>query len=130
VKKNTTLRDEYTTAIQTAAYALQAGDMLNSLVRIRAAMSLNMDAPEPHNLLGVLYEMKGDDDAARRHYRAAYALDPAYKPACCNIERLVRFEWGRQDRRYDFGVVLPPAEESSIPEPEKRGLNRESFRIV
>jgi tetratricopeptide (TPR) repeat protein len=108
VKKKMTLYDEYTTALQTAAAALSQGDMMGSLPHIRQAMALNMDAPEPHNLLGILSEMKGDDGNARRHYRAAYALDPTYSPACRNLERLVVFEWGPVGRQYDYGISVQP----------------------
>jgi len=108
VKKKMTLRNEYATALQTAATALSKGDIMGSLPHIRQAMALNMDAPEPHNLLGILSEMKGDDGNARRHYRAAYALDPTYGPACRNLERLVVFEWGPVGRQYDYGISVQP----------------------
>jgi hypothetical protein len=36
--------------------------------------------------------MTGDFQSARKHYRAAYALNPAYKPSCRNLERITGFE--------------------------------------
>lgn len=70
---------------------------------ISEVMILNMDAPEPHNLLGILYEITGDDHEAKKHFRASYALDHTYIPASKNLERLVNFDWGAQSRDYDFG---------------------------
>ena len=46
------------------------------------------NAPEPQNLLGIWQELQGNEDMARKHYRAAYALDPTYRPASENLERL------------------------------------------
>lgn len=55
---------------------------------IMKALSANPDAPEPHNLLGIWYEFKGNNDLARKHYRVAYVLNPIYKPATVNLERV------------------------------------------
>jgi hypothetical protein len=102
--KNTTIRpDAFVKAITHASDALRRNDIETSRMQIANAMSLNMDAPEPHNLLGILCELTGDDTSARKHYRAAYALDPTYKPACRNLERLVLGDW-ELHRNYDYGV--------------------------
>ncbi len=126
MNKKMTLSGEYAAMVQDAADALRAGETAASLVCIREAMMLRMDAPEPHNLLGILCEMKSDDNGARRHYRAAYALDPTYKPACRNLERLVRFEWGPANRQYDYGVEPKQVEnadhQQAIPELKREGL--------
>lgn len=125
MKKKVTLPDEYAVAIQDAADALRKNETAASLVYIREAMMLKMNAPEPHNLLGILCEMKSDDNAARKHYRAAYALDPTYKPSCRNLERLVRFEWGPTSRQYDYGVEPMPEEimeQQALPELKREGL--------
>ena len=53
---------------------------------ILEAMGNNPDAAEPHNLLGVLLERKGDHEGAMRHFRAAAALDPTYEPAGRNLD--------------------------------------------
>ena len=50
------------------------------------AMSLFPDAPQPHNLLGILCEKRGNHACAMRHFRAAYELDPGYIPARKNLE--------------------------------------------
>jgi len=75
-----------------ATAALKARDFSQARADIALAMELDMDAAEPHNLLGLLYEMTGDFQAARKHYRAGYALNPTYKPCCRNLERITGFE--------------------------------------
>jgi Flp pilus assembly protein TadD len=75
-----------------ATAALKAREFSQARADIVEAMGLDMDAPEPHNLLGLLYEMTGDFQAARKHYRAGYALNPTYKPCCRNLERITGFE--------------------------------------
>lgn len=42
-------------------------------------------APEPHNLLGIILEKKGDHQNAMKHFRAAIAMEPTYHPANHNL---------------------------------------------
>jgi tetratricopeptide (TPR) repeat protein len=83
---------DFSRTVRNATSALRVRDIPRARTAIADAMAQNMDAPEPHNLLGLLYELTGDFQAARRHYRAGYALDPTYKPCCRNLERLTGFE--------------------------------------
>ncbi|HAQ41293.1 MAG TPA: hypothetical protein DCM73_10975 [Clostridiales bacterium] len=53
---------------------------------IKNAMGKYPHSPEPHNLLGLLLEAQGDHVTAMKHFRASYALDPAYFPARYNLE--------------------------------------------
>ena len=53
---------------------------------ISEAMMKFPNAPEPHNLLGIVLEKEGDHAGAMKHFRAAYALDPNYIPARQNLE--------------------------------------------
>lgn len=53
---------------------------------IRSAMGKYPHAPEPHNLIGILLEKKGDHLTAMKHFRAAWALDPTYIPARQNLD--------------------------------------------
>jgi len=94
----------YLTVVSKAVNALKVRDFALSRSMIASAMAMEMDAPEPHNLLGILYELMGDDRAARQHYRAAYALDPTYKPSCRNLERLTLFGWSSSTGPADFGI--------------------------
>lgn len=63
----------------------------------------NDHAPEPHNLLGILAETTGNLSLAGRHYRAAYDLDPTYKPAIRNLERITSFDYRVGNTNPDFG---------------------------
>ncbi|RJR38415.1 MAG: response regulator [Desulfobacteraceae bacterium] len=54
---------------------------------IGKAMAIDPGQPEPYNLTGVLFEIKGEMDEARRFFRAALDIDPAYKPATANLSR-------------------------------------------
>ena len=53
---------------------------------IKEAMERFPHSPEPHNLFGLLLEMQGDHLTAMKHFRAAFALDPAYIPARHNLD--------------------------------------------
>lgn len=55
---------------------------------IMEACITDPNAAQPHNLLGIWYEFKGNSDLARKHYRIAYVLSPTYKPASENLERV------------------------------------------
>lgn len=53
---------------------------------ICSAMERYPHAPEPHNLIGILLEKRGDHLTAMKHFRAAWALDPTYVPARQNLD--------------------------------------------
>lgn len=53
---------------------------------IRQAMADYPDNAIPHNLMGLLYEKKNDHISAMKHFRAAWALDPTYRPALMNLD--------------------------------------------
>jgi DNA-binding response OmpR family regulator len=55
---------------------------------VRRAMATDPTHPEAFNLLGALFEIRGDWLEAMRLYRAALDLDPTYKPASVNVERV------------------------------------------
>lgn len=61
---------------------------------IAKAMAKNPHSAVLHNLMGILMEKKRDHVMAMKHFRAAYALDPAYIPARYNMEQ--------------FGGMCPP----------------------
>jgi Flp pilus assembly protein TadD len=109
MKKNEICPDAFLKVITEAAESLRKQDIEASRSHIADAIMLDMNAPQPHNLLGILCELTGDDNTARKHYRAAYALDPTYKPACRNLERLVFFEIRPQKHEFDYGLDSEPA---------------------
>lgn len=55
--------------------------------RICEMMGKYPSAPEPHNLLGIIMEIRGDHFNAMKHFRAACALDPSYLPATYNLNK-------------------------------------------
>ncbi|MGN0983299.1 MAG: hypothetical protein ACI4OI_00535 [Gemmiger sp.] len=61
-------------------------DFQKCVALISQAMAEFPSAPQPHNLFGIVLEREGDHALAMRHFRAAYALDPAYAPARQNLE--------------------------------------------
>jgi len=94
--------DTFTQYVKQATDRLRRHELEEAYKMIIEAICLNPDAPEPHNLLGIWFELKMDEDKARKHYRAAYALDPTFKPACKNLERIcTMFEYRRIP--YDYG---------------------------
>ena len=54
---------------------------------IKRAIALDPNQPEGYNLMGIYYEKTGERNNALKYYRAATAIDPAYKPAIENIDR-------------------------------------------
>ena len=95
--------DIFTETITQAATCLRCNDFDKAYELITEAMHINPDAPQPHNLLGIWFELKGNGDKARKHYRAAYSLDPTFKPACKNLEQSCTVFDNNSPRTYDFG---------------------------
>jgi len=62
-------------------------------------------------LLGIIGEITGDLSLAGKHYRAAYALDPTFKPACRNLERITKFYYRLNIKNVDFVEKLELKEE-------------------
>lgn len=85
---------------------LQKHELSKAYNLISEEMHDNMDSPIPHNLLGIYYEISRDDCSARKHYRAAYALDPTYKPACRNLERIISFNRCDELFCFDYGFQI------------------------
>lgn len=89
--------------IAQAAFCLRSRDLEQAYILIADAIKMEPDAPQPHNLLGIWFELKGNDDKARRHYRAAYSLDPTFAPACKNLEQICTVFHEDNSRTFDFG---------------------------
>lgn len=56
------------------------------------AMYLYPDAPEPHNLMGIVMEKQQNHIGAMKHFRAALDLDPTYLPAKENMMEHARLD--------------------------------------
>lgn len=96
---------EFQLLIDQAIVCINENKMSEAENYLKSAMCQNVSSPITHNLLGVLYECRGDQFLAAKHYRAAYALDPSYKPAARNLHRIVCC-FDIPDNDYDLGDKL------------------------
>ena len=103
MKNNAIPNDMFSIYIAQAAQSLRNKEFEKAFGLIIETLRLDPDAPQPHNLLGILYELQGDGSRARRHYRAAYSLDPTYKPACKNLEQICTMFDDKKAHIYDYG---------------------------
>lgn len=99
----------FTSILQNVIEKLQHNELKEAYKMILDIMVINPNAPEPHNLLGLWFEMNGKDQLARKHYRIAYVLDPTYKPACNNLERISTLFLTKKIP-FDFGEELEQEE--------------------
>jgi Flp pilus assembly protein TadD len=74
--------------IKEAIADIKKHEYKNAYHFILNAINADPNRPESHNLLGIWYELCGEDALARKHYRMAYVLDPIFKPASINLERV------------------------------------------
>jgi len=93
----------YKIKIKIAISALKMGDYELALISTKQAGLENQDLPEYHNLLGIIAEHHMDHCLACKHYRAAYALDPTYKPALNNLNRIANQSGGNLPKAPDYG---------------------------
>ena len=104
------ISSKYIDYIREATDEIHNHEFEKSYKAIINAINLNPNAPEPHNLLGIWYEVKNNNDLARKHYRAAYALDPTYKPASENLERVCTFSVSKR-KQFSFGEEIVEEQE-------------------
>lgn len=83
--------DDFDGCVAAARALLKEGKLAEALPVIQKAVKLGTDRPEGFNFLGALAELRGDQDAARRMYRVALTVDPAYFPAALNLKRLCQW---------------------------------------
>lgn len=76
-------------------------DYLKAKEYLKKAVAENLESGEPQNLLGILYEYEGDIASAAKHYRAALDLEPTYKPAQDNLERVTSFHYMKNNINFD-----------------------------
>ena len=50
-----------------------------------------------------MYELQGNLDLARKHYRASYDLDPTFKSADKNLQRITNFRYSLNIEDIDYG---------------------------
>jgi len=78
----------YDNTIDKAIELLKSRQYNEAHEHLHCAISIHDYRPEAYNLLGVLYEKKGDSLKAIRFYRVSYYFDQSYKPATNNLERM------------------------------------------
>jgi Flp pilus assembly protein TadD len=88
MSRNKVTSKELENIIQEAILSLRQMEYDNAYDFIMKAININPNIPEPHNLLGIWYEARGNNDLARKHYRIAYVLDSRFKPAGTNLQRV------------------------------------------
>jgi CheY-like chemotaxis protein len=77
----------------------------------RKAIAADPAQPEGYNLLGALLEIKGDGLEAQKFYRAALEIDPTFKPAQANLDRVTSWQkFGRIDLGLD--EAHPPTQDT------------------
>ena len=69
---------------------------------LHKAISMDSQKPEAYNLIGVLLELKGELTSALKMYRAALAVDPAYRPADSNLRRATDWHYTRKGMDFDI----------------------------
>lgn len=69
---------------------------------VRKSVAEDPAQPEAYNLLAALSEIRGDELAAQKFYRAALDIDPTFEPARSNLDRLTSWnKFGRIDLGQD-----------------------------
>lgn len=76
------------------------------------AMTAAPHDAQPHNLMGIIAESRNDHVQAMKHFRAAWALDPTYRPARINMERYGSFSGQMPRPVYDETECAPTPAES------------------
>jgi DNA-binding response OmpR family regulator len=79
---------EYDNYLALAHKRISAGEFDAARVYVHKAISINSDRPEAFNLLGGLCEARSNRIEADKNYRVALALDPSFKPAQKNLDRV------------------------------------------
>lgn len=72
--------------------------------KVSAALKLDDQSPDAHNLRGILFEIAGDFDAAKRSYGHAIRLDSDHEGAQQNMRRLYElFNFGSSQETLHLG---------------------------
>ncbi len=85
--------DSFNDLMEFSKYCIINHEYDKAIEYLKKAIALDVDSPEPHNLLGVLDEMNRDIRAAQKHYRAALALDPSHVAANKNLSRTTEYHY-------------------------------------
>lgn len=81
------LPKDYDSLIATAKRQASKRQFEEAITLVKQAIGVNPNNAEAFNMLGELLEVTGDQLQAKKNYRVATDLDPAYKPAQKNLSR-------------------------------------------
>jgi DNA-binding response OmpR family regulator len=79
---------DYRSLLEQVRGAIQRGEMEVAWESARRAVAADPGRPEAYTLIGALLEIRHDRLEAQRFYRAALEIDPTYRPAGENLERI------------------------------------------
>jgi Tfp pilus assembly protein PilF len=96
----------YTTLVHRAIAALKEHQLLLAGRLARQALFRQPDRPEAYNLLGILVECTGDWLNSQKFYRAALRIDPHYRVAWNNLQRVT--STGNRFGPVDYGETSKP----------------------
>lgn len=81
------LPTDYDSLMSAAKHRVSKRQFEEAITLVKQAIGVNPNNAEAFNMLGELLEVTGDSLQAKKNYRVATDLDPAYKPAQKNLER-------------------------------------------
>lgn len=101
--------DSFEKCIKESINNIKIGNLNEAIEYIHEAMLQDDSSPKSHNLLGIIYEMRGELDLARKHYRASYSLDPTFKASSINLERISSFSYkfNIENIKYGYESLTP-----------------------
>ena len=77
----------FTGVLREAKHAINLRRFQDAHELLQKAIVINPRSAEAHNLMGVLYESRGDREASYQAYQAALRVDRRYEPAQQNMQR-------------------------------------------
>ncbi|MEW6708354.1 MAG: response regulator [Candidatus Riflebacteria bacterium] len=79
---------DYSTILELTKKYLNQCRFESALETIRRAVAINPSKPEAFNLMGAILEVRGERLESQKFYRTALEIDPTYKPARDNLNRV------------------------------------------
>ena len=73
--------------VDLAKQSVKAGEFEVARVYAKKAIFIKYNRPEAYNILGGIFEVKGDRQEADNNYRMALDMDPTYEPAQKNLAK-------------------------------------------
>ena len=93
---------DFDAALEFSKSCINRRDYDKAYEYLKKAIGMEVNKPEPYNLLGVLLELKGEVIEALKMYRASLALDPSYKAANANLQRATDWHYTKEGMDLDI----------------------------